>query len=235
MGDDPGMVDLKSLIDCLPIAIFVIDKERRVLLTNRMAEEMRFVGRAADKFQRLGDMLGCKNACEDATGCGFSGFCHFCQVKAMIGDAFDDPKKLHQFETEISVQSVGSRSFRITVIPICLDEKPASVVQACMVTMVDLTELKRKERLAAASETIGAICHEMNQPLQAIMGNAELLAHYRIDAKAHLKLNQILRDIERIKNILKQLRNLTDYKSKPYLSTRILDLEKSGSDLSKRR
>jgi signal transduction histidine kinase len=229
------MVDLRSIIDRLPIAIFVINRERRLLVTNQMAEKMRFVGREADKDQRLGDMLGCRNANENAAGCGFSGFCHLCGAKAMIDEAFEGETGLREIETEISIQSMGVRSFGMTVIPICLDATQASVVQVCLVTMVDLTELKRKERLAAASETIGAICHELNQPLQAIMGNAELLAHYHIEANAHLKLDQIFRDIERIKNILKQLRNLTDYKSKPYLSTRILDLEKSGSDLSKRR
>jgi signal transduction histidine kinase len=226
------MVDLNSLIDRLPIAIFVIDRERRVLLANQMAEKMRFVGQEAYLYQRLGDLLGCKNANQNADGCGSSGFCHLCQTKAMIAEAFNDPKRIGRFETEIGIQSMGIRSFRITVIPISLDDTQTSVVQTCMVTLVDLTELKRKERLAAASETVGAICHEMNQPLQAIMGNAELLAQYRIDADARQKLNQIQRDIKRIKNILKQLRNLTDYKSKPYLSTRILDLEKSGSKLA---
>ena len=224
------MLDLKNLIDHLPIAVFVIDRERRILLTNRLAQKMRRLDRGVDKDQRLGNMLGCENASESAAGCGFSGFCQLCQAKAMIDQVFADQKSTAQFDAEIKVHSEGVRSFGITVTPIHLNEKQTPAAQSCMVTVVDMTELKRKERLAAASETIGAICHEMTQPLQAIMGNAELLSNFRIEADAHLKLNQICNDIERIKKILKQLRSLTEYKSKPYLSTRILDIEKSGSE-----
>jgi nitrogen-specific signal transduction histidine kinase len=223
------MVDLKTIIDHLPIAIFVVDRERRILLANRLAEEMRFSDRGLGKRQRIGEMLGCANADDSHAGCGSSGFCHLCQAKAMIDRAFATQRCTGQFDTEIKVRSQGVRSLRITVNPICMEIVPTAQVQICTVTVVDMTDLKRKERLAAATETIGAICHEMNQPLQAIMGNVELLAQYRLEDNAYLKIKRIFREIERIKMITKQLMNVTDYRSKPYLSTRILDLERSGS------
>jgi K+-sensing histidine kinase KdpD len=98
----------------------------------------------------------------------------------------------------------------------------------CIVTVEDMTELKKKERMEAASETIGAICHEMNQPLQAIMGNVELLTQFQLEAGAVLKIEKIFSEMERIQSINSKLMNLTHYQTKPYLSTNILDVERSA-------
>jgi K+-sensing histidine kinase KdpD len=97
-----------------------------------------------------------------------------------------------------------------------------------IVTVEDMTELKKKERMEAASETIGAICHEMNQPLQAIMGNVELLTQFQLEKGAVLKIEKIFSEMERIQNINSKLMNLTHYQTKPYLSTNILDVERSA-------
>jgi nitrogen fixation/metabolism regulation signal transduction histidine kinase len=223
-------VNLKTVIDHLPIAIFVVDRERRVLLNNRLAQKMCFSDQGVGASQRFGEALGCVNADENISGCGFSGFCHLCQAKEMIDRAFATQKSTGRIDTDIKVHSREVRSIRMTVDPVRMDLAQTAEVETCIVTVADITELRKKERLAAATETIGAVCHELNQPLQAIMGNAELLAQHRLEDSAHLKIRKICEEIERIKKINKQLLNLTDYQSKPYLSSSILDLERSGSN-----
>jgi signal transduction histidine kinase len=176
-------------------------------------------------------MLGCTNADNDKDGCGNSGFCHLCKAKMTIEQVFATQKSAPPFTTEINIRSKGICSLRMTVSYIPINTMLASEAPICLLTVVDMTDMKKRERLAAATETIGAICHELNQPLQAIMGNVELLATHRLDDSAHRKLEQICVAIERIKKMNKQLMNITDYKSKPYLSTNILDIEKSGAHL----
>jgi len=225
-----AMLDLKTVIDSLPIAIIVIDRDRRILLSNRLANTIHFLDQQKSKTHRFGDIVGCTNANDYIAGCGSSELCHLCQVKAMIDKTFAIKKSSTQFETNISTCSLGVRNFRITTTYISLIEMPPSEQEICIVTIEDMTELKKKECLAAASETIGAICHEMNQPLQAIMGNVELLAKLQLEDGALARIEKICREIERIKSINSQLMNVTSYQTKPYLSTKILDIERSASN-----
>jgi nitrogen-specific signal transduction histidine kinase len=123
---------------------------------------------------------------------------------------------------------MGVRSIRMTVTYVCVNKQLKTEQEMCIVTVEDMTELKKKESMEAASETIGAICHEMNQPLQAIMGNVELLTQFQLEEGAISKIEKILGEMERIQNINKKLMNLAHYQTKPYLSTNILDVERSA-------
>ena len=222
------MIDLTTLVDNLPIAIFLVGRHGGVLLSNRMARNIRRVDRREDRIERFGDMVGCPNVLENEAGCGFSQVCHFCRIKAMIEQAFTVKEGIPPFEINIGARSADVRSLRMTVTYIHLDDRLKAEREMCIVTVEDLTELKKKERLAAASETIGAICHEMNQPLQAIMGNVELLTQFQLEEGATSKIEKIFREMERIKDISTKLMNLSRYQTKPYLSTNILDVERAA-------
>lgn len=68
----------------------------------------------------------------------------------------------------------------------------------------------------------------MNQPLQAIIGNVELLTQFQLEDGAVSKIEKIFSEMERIKNINSKLMNLTHDRTKPYPSTNILDVERSA-------
>ena len=223
-----AMLDLKTIIDNLPIAILVISKERRILLSNRFAQRYHSQDQFENRTNRIGDVLDCVNTDMDIAGCGFSGFCPLCRVKAMIDKTFAKKESVAQFEVSINARSKGIRSLRIGLTYISRKERLNFEQEICIATIEDMTELRKQERMAAASETIGGICHEMNQPLQAILGNAELLAKLHLGEDAIARINIICREIERIKSINSRLLNFTHYQTKPYLSTNILDVERSA-------
>lgn len=84
-------------------------------------------------------------------------------------------------------------------------------------------------RLRGALDTAGAACHEINQPLQAIMGQLELLSR-RLghDEAAKDKIEQALTEVDRLAEIISRLNRITVHKTKEYLSGQeILDLDKS--------
>jgi nitrogen fixation/metabolism regulation signal transduction histidine kinase len=222
------MIDLKTVVEHLPIAIFLVDKDRRILLSNGAAKKIQTVDRPENKIKRVGDAVGCSYADENAAGCGFSKYCHLCLAKEMIDRAFAAKTSIAQFDTDIDTRSKGIRSLRMTATYVCASGQLHLEQGICIVTIEDMSELKKKERLAAATETVGAICHEMNQPLQAIMGNAELLTSYQLEEDAITKIDKIRSELQRIKNINNKLLNLTQYQTKPYLSTTILDVERSA-------
>ncbi|MBU0480130.1 MAG: response regulator [Proteobacteria bacterium] len=98
-------------------------------------------------------------------------------------------------------------------------------------------QLLEDEKFKSIIELAGAICHELNQPLHAIMGYADLLKMgCREDSKIFRQATIISEQAERMGNITHKLMSLTRNKTKPYLgSTNIIDLDESSDKGKKSR
>ena len=104
----------------------------------------------------------------------------------------------------------------------------------------DLTTRKKaemesllREKLAGAIETAGAVCHEMNQPLQSLLTRLELL-QLKLSGNQYTgqDLKIMLENLERITGITSRLLKITAYETTDYVGkTRILDLHKSSAKL----
>ena len=90
-----------------------------------------------------------------------------------------------------------------------------------------------REKLEAVLETAGAICHELNQPMMAISGNAELLMAVMDPKDPHFdRVSKIRTQVERMGGITRKLMGITRYETRRYTSgERIVDLEKSTTML----
>ncbi|MCP3900440.1 MAG: GAF domain-containing protein, partial [Desulfobacteraceae bacterium] len=103
-----------------------------------------------------------------------------------------------------------------------------------VVSVTDITKIKnaqdeklKHEKLQGVLEMSGAICHELNQPLHAILGYCELLmAGDDIDAKEAMEiLTTVVEQINRIEKITKKLLKITHYKTLKYAGkNRIFDI-----------
>lgn len=89
--------------------------------------------------------------------------------------------------------------------------------------------LSEKEKLQGVVELAGAICHEMNQPLQAITGYLEIM-ELDFDDQATLThgIQSIREQVERMGTITKKLAGITRYETKGYQATQIIDIEKAS-------
>lgn len=100
----------------------------------------------------------------------------------------------------------------------------------------DITDRKKHENLSRKAERMegvfemaGAVSHEMNQPLMAISGYSELLMlDMSKDDPLYNKLNAIVEQIHRLKGTTRKLMNITHYKTKDYLTGRIIDLQEAA-------
>ncbi len=96
------------------------------------------------------------------------------------------------------------------------------------------TEAKKVEfeRLQGVIEMAGAICHELNQPLQSIMGYSQLL---QLDAPDGFSgaayLDKIVSQVDRMKDITGKLMGITRYETVEYLNgSKIIDIDRSSSE-----
>lgn len=107
----------------------------------------------------------------------------------------------------------------------------------CIGILRDISERLRaeeerveRERLRGVVETAGGACHELNQPLQAIMGYVEILLmdrENRPEKRDYLK--KVYREAGRMGEITRQLMNITKFQTKRYAGdTRIIDLDRSS-------
>jgi GAF domain-containing protein len=98
----------------------------------------------------------------------------------------------------------------------------------------DLTEaqaqLLETERLRGVTETVGALNHEINNPLAAIAGHAQLLLRRRktLDSTAVQKIESILDATKRIQRVVTKMASLIQATTMPYPGQqRILDIRQS--------
>ncbi|WP_244154228.1 histidine kinase dimerization/phospho-acceptor domain-containing protein [Desulfospira joergensenii] len=216
-----------EIINGLPLAIAVLDKNQRLVLVNKAArlfvnkEDSRLIGVVG------GEALGCihhKNAPE---GCGYGKACLKCKLRATLQDTLEKRQGHHMVETTMVFQPHEQRHLRITTQPLVL--RGDDVV---LLSIEDVTGTKKheqaileKEKLSAVIQTAGAVCHEMNQPLMVILGFSELvmdeLAEGNVRKSSILKIRD---QAERMGGITRKLMKATQYKTKEYLNSEILDI-----------
>jgi len=91
------------------------------------------------------------------------------------------------------------------------------------------TALAEKEKLQDVMEMAGAVCHELNQPLQSISIYSEILM-MDIDKKnpTYEKIKEIKGQVDRMGEITKKLMHITKYETKGYLRGQIIDIDKAS-------
>jgi signal transduction histidine kinase len=111
---------------------------------------------------------------------------------------------------------------------------PKSTTHSHIVWLVhDLKGEEEEKRLNAAMSVVGAISHELSQPITAIVNSAQLLLSTPQGNIQRLQRHKeiISNESERIFDLYRKLRTINKYKLKNYLGTQIFDIEQS-SDFS---
>jgi len=128
------------------------------------------------------------------------------------------------------INGLGAGANDYIVKPFDQDELHARVEVGRRVTDLQ-TSLIEKEKLKGIVEIAGAICHELNQPMQVVLGYTELLMmDVPEDAPLYDSIIAIKSQIERMGTITKKLMTITQYKTKDYLKGKIVDLEKASEE-----
>ncbi len=88
-------------------------------------------------------------------------------------------------------------------------------------------ELREREKLQGVLEMAGAVCHELNQPLQSLSGYSELLLMDMNENNIRYQtLKKMKLQVDRVGELTRKIMKITRYQSKPYLSkSRIIDIE----------
>jgi PAS domain S-box-containing protein len=207
---------LERLVESAVDAIIAADMRGTILLFNRAAQ--RVLGFAADEVigKRSVAELYPKGVASEV-------------MRRLRAPADGGPGRLELMRTE--VVSKGGERIPVNLSAVILYElgKEAATVGI----FADLRERLAVERdLARAqvtAELAGAAAHELNQPLTAVMGHAELLLKRAPEGPQRAALEAIFRESERLAEIVRKIGKITRYETKPYVGeARIVDLDRAG-------
>jgi PAS domain S-box-containing protein len=141
--------------------------------------------------------------------------------------------EFHTFEAPVQCADGRRREYLFSLAPVP-DHREG--FNGSVAVLSDLTDKNRaaqdrirKEKLEGVLETAGAVCHEFNQPLQALSGYTELLDMQLAGREAHGFIEKLTIQIERMRDITDHLQGITRYETTEYAgNTKIIDLYKAS-------
>ncbi len=223
---------LSQILDSLPILVLILDRKRRVVLANQPCLDFSEKPMEGLVGCRGGEVFNCLNQLAPQNHCGDTPQCKDCRLRQAIEATFSDQTPQKWIETTMAFVDHGERTLRLSTSPLLMGGLPH-----VMVAIEDFTELEshrrarlEKERLAGVLETAGAVCHELSQPLQVITGFCDILTEQKtLDPAMEKAVTAIQDAVWKMARIHHDLLHITRYETKSYLSSTIIDIEKSSN------
>lgn len=231
---------LRTIFDTVPVGLLILNRQRGVTRVNGFLAEL--VDRELGEMmgRRQGNYLRCIHVEDDPLGCGYGPACASCKLSEAVNGALDRGESVFQIEHEMTLRLNGeeqTRSLRISVAPLPSEQEEPLV----LVALEDVTEVVKRdkevadhrvavEQLKVLTETAGAVAHELSQPLQALVGSADLALLVDSD---RAEMGDILRVIQanaaRIEAMVRKMQAITSYTTIPYARDgSIVDLSSSA-------
>jgi len=103
-------------------------------------------------------------------------------------------------------------------------------IKSVLIQKILTQKLVEKEKFSGVLEMAGAVCHELNQPIQVAMGYADiLLTDVTEDHPLRPNLRRIKDQIKRMGELTGKLMRITKYETKHYLEgVKIIDIDKAS-------
>ncbi|MCF6249389.1 MAG: DUF3365 domain-containing protein [Desulfobacula sp.] len=90
-------------------------------------------------------------------------------------------------------------------------------------------ELIHREKLEGVVEMARAVCHELNQPLQMILGNSEIILMEGTDKETLLKRVKLIQEqVNRMGKLSRKLIKIASYETKEMPQGKVIDIDKSS-------
>ena len=125
---------------------------------------------------------------------------------------------------------IGANPFMIKgyVIPFIFGGASGTIIALFRTKWENEAVRVEKEKLQAIIEMAGAVCHELNQPLQNIYGYCELLMMDLEEGdQSYEQIKRIKGQIDRTKEITKKLMSVKKYETKDHLKGKIIDIDRA--------
>jgi two-component system, NtrC family, sensor kinase len=202
---------LANILNCIRQQLLVVDRQRRVVIANRAFIEM--------DGRKESDVLGLD-------------YGRICRME-LEGELCPVDQVLLSGQMATIVQQTGEGDrmqwFERTATPMMNE---AGELEFVIEIIRDLTAQRRLEaeqaersKLEGVIEMAGTVAHEINSPLFAALGTAQLLEVDLIDREQMGDIRTIVRNLKTISELTAKMTGMTGYRSRDYVGeTRIVAL-----------
>ncbi|MBE0657871.1 MAG: PAS domain S-box protein [Bryobacteraceae bacterium] len=97
--------ELEAIYSSVPMALMVVEKDRRVTKLNQAAHGLADPAEDARPSSRAGEVFKCLNALDDPRGCGFGTNCQFCAIRDAVNRTSEDGRPRHFIEAWLPVET----------------------------------------------------------------------------------------------------------------------------------
>ena len=134
---------LTAIFQNAPVAMLLLDRDRRVRRMNRAAEEVRGGSTGDAQGLAFGNAIRCVHALEDPKGCGCGPSCGQCPVRRTVSNTFDAGEPHSSVEVTMTLQRGG----KPVDTHLCISAAPIELPQSrqVLVCIEDITDRKRAE------------------------------------------------------------------------------------------
>jgi signal transduction histidine kinase len=169
-----SQAELFAIFDNAPIAMILVDQERRVRRANRTTAEL--INHPVEEMigLRSGEALHCLYSLDDPQGCGFGTRCEKCTLRRVVLDTFDTGTSHFQVEDRFSITRNGTQEER----DLFISTTPVNVSKSQMVLVYieDVTEQKLTERVLRRRNSELAFLNQAGQTLNSTLELDQVLA-----------------------------------------------------------
>lgn len=133
-----GQLQYAHLLNAIPVPIFIVDEDVRILDSNAAAEKAFGLSRDAIRSRRGGEALGCLRS--QAEGCGKSLACKSCVIRNSVSkclDAASTTQRRMKFEIRTEAKK-AELELLISTSPL-----PEAGTNAVLLIIEDITEMSR--------------------------------------------------------------------------------------------
>ncbi len=203
---------IESVIYPMPVGIIIIDPETHQI-TDINPKALLMIGAPIEQI--IGSRCN-KFICPAQDG--------MCPITD-LGQTFDDAERV------LLKANGDSIPIHKTVTFIDIDEQ-----EFLLECFIDISAHKsaeqeriKREKLQGVFEMAGAVCHELNQPMQAVLGYSELLMiNMEEDDPRYDSLKKVKQQVDRMGKITRKLMGITKYETKEYLHSKIIDIDRAS-------
>ena len=139
------------LFDTIPIPVFVVDKDRKIVKANQAA-----LSSAIDPQEpvgkRPGEVLGCIHALDNPRGCGFAVACEQCGVRKQVIDTLSTGRSHRKKRHLVIVNDHGATTEYPLLASTALFNRGEE--RQCIIVVEEISEIKSLERRVQNSERL---------------------------------------------------------------------------------
>ncbi|MBN1773761.1 MAG: PAS domain S-box protein [Deltaproteobacteria bacterium] len=221
---------LERVLDSSPDAIVAADMHGTILLFNRAAE--RLTGHRAEEVlgrMHIDQLYGSRDQARELMArlraADQGGIGRLAPTRSTVRSRGGD-----EITVAVSAAVIYEEGQEVATCGIFTDLRDRMRIEERLAQTQERLALTEKQ--AIVSEISGAMAHELNQPLTSVMGYAELLRKTLAeDARGRAYVETILRETERMAELVKKIGRLGRYETKGYVGgTQILDLDRSTEE-----